>query len=429
MQSTADRYVISVSELNSQAKEVLELLNFWVEGEVSGFKPMDSQRYFYVYFTLQDSKGKASMSCAMRRDEYVRLGSELENGQNILVKGKMSLMTQSGRAVFLVHNFEIAGQGKLAAEIEKLKLALQAEGLLAEERKRPLPSLPMRIGVVTSVHSDAWEDFKRHSIAKFPCIELVVADSFVQGPKASASLVTAIESMQQQPIDILVVTRGGGSVEDLAAFSDEKVVRAIAGSKIPTVVGVGHEKDVSVADLVADVRASTPTNAGQIVTSSYEEAAGSLGRIYGQLPVLGQRIYEQYFERVDEFGMRLHRTHTKFQSLPHQLSQFSAQLHQFRHQLISGNQSHLAVLHYKLVNTSRLHVERSKAELDGLNRQLQAVSPINVLARGYSITRVGGKIVTSPSQVKTDDVLEITLAHGKVQGKVIQEQDDISNSK
>lgn len=424
MVSTTDRAVISVSELNSQAKEVLELLNYWVEGEVSGFKPLEAQRYYYVYFSLQDTSAKAVVQCAMRREAFASLGIDLADGQKILVQGKMSLMTQSGRAAFMVNAIELAGQGKMAAEIEKLKRVLQAEGLLSDERKRPLPKLPSRIGVVTSVHSDAWEDFKRHSIAKFPNIELVVADSFVQGQRAPHSLVVAIEALQQQAIDILVITRGGGSAEDLAAFNDEKVVRAIANSKIPTVVGVGHEKDVSVADLVSDVRASTPTNAGQIVTQYYEEATVNLQRLPGLFDRCAIRLFERYFQRLDEAAMRLQRSGTKYQALPHQLAQIASSLARFEHQLIQQNTSTLDSQSRRLNHAGMLLLWNAERKLAATKRHLDAVSPVAILSRGYSIVRSGGAIVRSSDSVESGQVVDIKLAKGRIEGTITQIHND-----
>lgn len=423
MPATLDRQIISVSELNSIAKEALEMMTFWVDGEVTGFKANDAERYFYVYFSLQDPNGKAVLSCAMRRDAYKLQGLELENGQKVVIQGKMTLFTQSGRAAFLVSQIEVAGLGKLAAELEKLKLKLQAEGLLSDERKRPLPTLPQRIGVVTAVTSDAWADFQRHTVAKFPVMELIVIDSFVQGHKAPSSLTTAIDAMQQQAIDILVVTRGGGSAEDLAAFNDERVIRAIANSRIPTLVGVGHEKDVSLADLVADVRASTPTNAGQILTKGYEEVQINLAHAFSAMQRWSGLTIERQYQRLDDFAQGLNRTQQKYQSLPFRLADVASKLQHQQHRLLENTTSILNLLSHRHELAGRLLMQRHTQQLQSIDRQLQAVSPLNVLARGYSIVSAHDEIIRSSRQIKQGDTMNIRLSHGSIKGLITKIED------
>ncbi len=419
-----DRQVISVSELNSIAKEALEVMTFWVEGEITGFKPKDAQRYYYVYFSLQDPNGKAVLSCAMRRDAYTALGISLENGQKVEVQGKMTLFTQSGRAAFLVNHIEIAGLGRLAAELEKLKQKLQAEGLLSDERKRPLPSFPQRIGVVTAVTSDAWADFQRHSIAKFPVMELIVADSFVQGQRAPLSLAAAIQAMQQQSIEVLVITRGGGSAEDLAAFNDERVVRAIANSRIPTLVGVGHEKDISLADLVADVRASTPTNAGQIITKGYEEVQVNLSRSLSEISRWSHTTMERHYQKLDDLALGLNRTQQKYQSLPFKLAEAASRLQHQQHRLLENTGTTIRLLHQRQQLATRLLLQHQLQHLQSLERQLQAVSPLNVLARGYSIVASHDQIIRSSQQVKQGDTMNIRLSHGSIKGLITKIEDE-----
>ena len=418
MKNFEAQQAISVSELNSLTKEMLETMTFWVEGEVSGLKSMEAQRYYYVYFSLQDPNAKAVLSCAMRREAFLAQDMDLENGQKVTLQGKMTLFTQSGRAAFLVNQMEVAGMGKLAAELEKIKAKLQAEGLLADERKRPLPKFPQRIGVVTATNSDAWADFQRHSIAKYPIIELLVADSFVQGQRAPGSLIKAITQMQDQNIDVLVITRGGGSAEDLAAFNDEQVVRTIAGSKIPTIVAVGHEKDISIADLVADVRASTPTNAGQIITRNYEDVQVKLEHIERQLPQYLYRQLDAYFQKMDDVALGLSRTRQKYQLYPHQLATLSSRLNHQYHRLTDGNQVAVSALQQKLSLSAQTYLRFKTQELSTLKRQLDAVSPLNVLARGYSIVSSNDQIIRNSSQLKAGQSVKVDLAQGSFDGTV-----------
>lgn len=424
MTTSLDRHVISVSELNSIAKEALELMSFWVEGEITGYKPNDANRYYYTYFSLQDTTGKSVISCAIKRDAFSALNINLDNGQKVTVQGKMTMFTQSGRTAFLIEKIELTGQGKLAAELEKLKLKLQAEGLLSDERKRPLPLFPQKIGVVTSINSDAWADFLRHSVAKFPAMEIIVADSFVQGHRAPTSLVSAIRAMQKQPIEVLVVTRGGGSAEDLAAFNDERVVRAIAQSKIPTIVGVGHEKDISIADLVADVRASTPTNAGQIITKNYEDAVINLSHFHVAINRWSQQMLDKKYQQLDDLAIGLNRIQQKYQSLPYKLSEISSRLLHQHHRILENTSAKLDLLNSRQRAASHLLLERQDQKLQFANRQLQAISPLNILARGYSIVTSNNTIVRNSRQLKQGDTINIKFAHGAGRGLITKVEDE-----
>jgi exodeoxyribonuclease VII large subunit len=303
-----------------------------------------------------------------------------------------------------------------------------------------LPNLPQRIGVITSVASDAWADFQRHSIQKFPAMELLVADSFVQGPKAVSSLLRAIATMQTQNIEVLVITRGGGSLDDLAAFNDEKVVRAIAASRIPTLVAVGHEKDVSIADLVADVRASTPTNAGQILTSGYEATAHLLDRHNLTLRRYATNTVTRLAESLDGTMRQLNFTRHRYQSLPHQLRSLASSLQQHYFKLTQTQTISLANLKSRLylagqsATHDRITVLRNfngqlrsasvtvlqdqQQRLTATQRQLEIVSPLAILQRGYSLIEVNGQIVRSVAQVKQGDTMQVRLHKGRLRGLV-----------
>ena len=255
-------------------------------------------------------------------------------------------------------------------------------------------------------------------------MELIVADSFVQGQRAPLSLVGAIEQMQGQSIEVLVITRGGGSAEDLAAFNDERVVRAIANSRIPTLVGVGHEKDVSLADLVADVRASTPTNAGQILTRGYEEVQVNLTHSVSALHRWSQAALERLYQRLDDLAIGLNRTQQKYQSLPFRLAEAASRLQHQQHRLLENTGSTLSLLLRRRQLAGHLLLERHTQQLQSLERQLQAVSPLNVLARGYSIVSSNDKIVRSSRQVKQGDTMHIRLSRGGIKGLITKIEDE-----
>lgn len=418
-----ERKVFSISETNSLAKELLEQLTLWVEGEVYDYKS-DDRRYYYIYFQLKDEDGKTVLPSVVLPHVYDGLGFKLENGQKVLAHGKLTLFTKSGKFQFMADRIELAGEGSLARELEKLKAKLQAEGLLATERKRPLPKFPQRIGVITSAASDAWADFQRHSVAKFPVMELYLADAYVQGNKAVNSLLRAISFMQQQDIEVLVITRGGGSLEDLAAFNDEQVVRAIATSKVPTLVGVGHEKDVSVADLVADVRASTPTNCGQILTSGYEQATQRLQQHDMRLHRFGQHSLTQAAQDLDAAMRHIVHVRTKYQGLPFQLQGLAARLQQQHHRLTDGNVVRLNMTREKLHLSTVTLQQRISQRLEADFKQLQVVSPLAILERGYSLVEVNGQIVRQSSSVRQGDTMNIRLHRGGLRGMVTRVEEE-----
>lgn len=424
MKIIGDREILSVGEVNGLAKEVLEALSFWVEGEVYDFKSANA-RYYYIYFQLKDDDGKMILPSIMLPQTFAGLGFTLANGQKVQAHGKLTLFTKTGKYQFMADRLELAGEGQLAKELEALKARLQQEGLLDQSRKRPLPPFAQRIGVITSATSDAWADFQRHSITKFPLMELYLADVFVQGPKAVNSILRAISIMQQQPIDVLVLTRGGGSLEDLAAFNDEQVVRAIASSNIPTLVGVGHEKDVSIADLVADVRASTPTNAGQLLTASYEHAASQLSHYQRALRRLAGQLIEQSGQDLDQLVRHLVYTRHKYQALPYQLDTLATSLQKHFYRITDGNSMLVTALGQKLRLSSRYVYVGAEKRLHSAYRQLEAVSPLAVLSRGYSLVEVNGRIIRSSRMVKQGDTMHIRLHKGGLRGLITRLEDDI----
>ncbi len=420
--SSSDRQVFSIGQLNSLAKDMLETLSVWVEAEVSEFKGAHG-RYYYLYFTLKDTGGDFSLPAVVIRQNYPYIGAELVNGQKILAFGKLSLFTKSGSYQFVVNKIEAVGAGALAAQLEKLKLQLQKEGLLDQDKKRQLPNFPQRIGVVTSIVSDAWADFQRHTIDKFPLIELTVADTYVQGPQAPASILKALKSLQQRDIEAIVITRGGGSAEDLAAFNDEAVVRAIAGSPIPTLVAVGHEKDISIADLVADVRASTPTNAGQIITRNYEDAQLELHHLKQKIANLYRYQTSSYYQQLDHLLGSLSQVQHSYRSLPVRLDHLHQQLASSGQRLSLHNQSRLDQLRQSLQAVNQIP-RMVAVKLSALDKQLQSVSPHNVLARGYSMVTHQGQVVCNVHQLATGDTINIQLYQGKITSRIEQLHDD-----
>ncbi len=287
--------MITVSQLVGQVKNLLEvdpgLANVWVEGEISNFKQATSG---HCYFTLKDAR--AVMPCVMWRNDAQRLRRLPVDGEQVAIHGYISLYEPQGKLQFYADRLDLAGLGRLYQELEALKAQLAAEGLFDAARKRPLPEWPQRIGVVTSAKAAALRDILRTLAVRYPLVDVLLAAAAVQGVEAPAQIASAIELLNDwnlgvEPVDVIIVARGGGAIEELWAFNDERVVRAIAASAVPVISGVGHETDFTLADLVADQRAPTPTGAAALAVPDLRELAGQLPGLRDRLQgALGQRI-------------------------------------------------------------------------------------------------------------------------------------------
>lgn len=369
-----EKSILTVAQLNDQAKAVLEQFWVWVRGEVSEFK--QSRSWVYNYFTLKDEA--AQVRCIIRDDVLKKLPFEMADGQAIVVFGQVSLYTKRGDYQLKVQTVEAVGQGSLQQQLEKLKQKLQGEGLFAEERKRPLPRFPAKIGVISSKDGAAWKDFKKVLSHRFGGLELVLRDVLVQGEKSPAQIVGALEAFNaEREVDLIVLTRGGGSLEDLWGFNDERVARAIVSSEIPIVSAVGHEKDVTIADLVADHRSSTPSNAAEEIVPHRDELA----------------------RQLDEFVFKITQIKNRWKELPQEIDSVWEQVR---------------------LGFTRFIRERAQ-NLDLIYRKVLALSPEGVLARGYGLVYRKDKLVSRASQVKIGELLKIRLAEGglftEVKGK------------
>ena len=300
-----ERTVYSVASFNEGVGRWLtKLPTVWVEGEVTELRRHD--RWASVFFTLKDPTDGSSVGVTMARGKFDALGLDLENGERVHVFGRAELYEQRGEFKLRALTVERFGLGAHLAALERLKAKLAAEGLFAAERKRPLPFLPRRVGVVTGNDAAAKRDVVTTIETRFPPARVLVAETYVQGPRAAAEIVAAIEALCEEPdVDVIVVTRGGGSFEDLLPFSDERVVRAVAACRVPVVSAVGHEQDTPLCDLAADVRASTPTAAGKLVVPDLATVSGNLDRARESLARCVQRVLERDRERLTRTASRL----------------------------------------------------------------------------------------------------------------------------
>lgn len=396
----------TVIQLVSQIRALLEreqtLRNIWVQGEVSNFTRAPSG---HCYFSLKDER--AVLSCVMWKFDAARLDRLPQNGQQVLAHGYVSLYENQGRLQFYADRLEPAGVGRLYQEFEALKLRLTAEGLFEPARKRPLPPLPHRIGVVTSPRAAALRDILRTIAVRFPLVDVLLAPSLVQGAEAPAQIVAAIEllniwSRTVEPIDLIIVARGGGSIEELWAFNDEQVARAIAASALPVISGVGHETDFTLADFAADLRAPTPTGAAMAAVPDQLELAGQVRSLHVRLT---QALVQQMADRRQQLA----HSQRLLASLSPQM-QVASRRQQVDERTLAM-QRHMR---------HRLALQRTA--LTGLQARLANLDPRAVLQRGYAVVyrQPDAQVITSAQAVSAGDALRIVVADGEFGGVVTE---------
>jgi exodeoxyribonuclease VII large subunit len=447
-QTVRERDVYTVSRLNREARGLVEgtLGTVWLEGEVSNFLRHGSGHW---YFSLKDDA--AQVRCAMFRQRNAALGMVPRNGMQVLVRARASLYEPRGEFQLVVDHLEEAGEGELRRRYERLKRDLAAEGLFDTARKRPLPRLPRRVGVVTSQTGAAIRDILHVLARRFPAVPVVIYPVPVQGAGAAEAIAAAIRlAGERAEADLLIVGRGGGSLEDLWAFNEEAVVRAIVASPIPVVSAVGHEVDVTLSDLAADLRAPTPSAAAELVVPDAAEwlraLAAAANRLLGawqraarrrdeRLAWAGRRLaqlhpalrVEQQSQRLDELGFRLAAAlRGRLELDAHRLAARRAEL------VALSPRAALAALGRRLAVTSaRLpaavahHLSRSRDRLAGTARALNAVSPLATLERGYAIvTRAeDGHVLTDAAEAAPGSEIEARLARGRLRARVLPAKD------
>jgi exodeoxyribonuclease VII large subunit len=387
-----DRTVYSVAAFNRGVGQWLSRLpTLWVEGEITELRR--HERWATVFFTLKDPADGSCVGVAMARGRFDALRLDLSDGERVHVFGRPELYEQRGEFKLRALTIERFGVGAHLASLERLKATLAAEGLFADARKRPLPFLPRRIGIVTGNDAAAKRDVVTTIRSRFPPASLLVAETYVQGPRAAAEIVAAIGALCEHPdVDVVVLTRGGGSFEDLLPFSDERVVRAVAECRVPVVSAVGHEQDTPLCDLAADVRASTPTAAGKLVVPELTELFGKLDRARGALARNVRRS-------LDRDRQRLTRSVERLRARPQiALERESQRLERARE---------------RLRQAPALAVERKRAALENSAAKLVALSPVQTLERGYAIVRTdSGDVVASTASVSPGAHVDVTLADG-----------------
>ena len=364
-----DRTVYSVASFNRGVAQWLgRLPTVWVEGEVTELRR--HARWASVFLTLKDPADGSCVGVTMPRGQFDGLRLELADGERVHVYGRPELFAQRGDFRLRALSIERFGVGAHLAALERLKTKLAGEGLFAAERKRRLPLLPRRIGLVTGNDAAAKRDVIATIQSRFPPADVLVAETYVQGPRAALEIVDALRALCAEPgVDVIVLARGGGSFEDLLPFSDERLVRAIAACPVPVVTAVGHEQDTPLCDLAADARASTPSMAARLVVPDLTDLLQRLDRARGGLERGTRRT-------LDRERRGLERTHERLERAP------------------------------------RLLLERGRARLEHAAGRLRALSPNATLERGYAIVRSEGAIVRSSAAVAPGRQVDVELAEG-----------------
>jgi exodeoxyribonuclease VII large subunit len=437
------RTILSVSELNATIRDLLEnqLHTVWVEGEISNARVWNTG---HMYFTLKD--GASQIKAVMFRSAVRYLKFKAEDGLKVVARGKVSVYDPKGEYQILCEHLEPKGLGSLQQAFEQLKKKLAAEGLFDPARKRPLPALPRRIGIVTSLDGAALRDIIRVLRRRYPNAHLVLSPTRVQGEGAGREIAHAIRKVERiESVDVIILARGGGSLEDLWAFNEEVLARVIAASPVPIISGVGHETDFTIADFVADLRAPTPSAAAELVVRRKDEFFAHIGRICerldaaihhrlrrmetrlhvlesrpgfagleGRLAVRGRHVSELASALRQRISNGLSRRARRHDVLRRSLDQFDP-----RHRL-GAVRTRLVAREGQLQAAVRRRISRAQARLGALAARIDGLSPLAVLGRGYSVTWNADRtrIIRDASTVNAGDSISITVERGSIAATV-----------
>jgi exodeoxyribonuclease VII large subunit len=390
-----------------------------VSGELSGFSRASSG---HCYFALKDADGQAAtLRCAMFRRSAMLLDFAPREGQQVELRGRLAVYEARGELQMVVEAMRPLGEGSLYEQFLRLKARLEVDGLFDPARKRPLPRFPRTVGIVTSLGAAALHDVLTALARRAPHVAVVVYPSAVQGTDAPPALVEALASAaRRREVDTLIVCRGGGSIEDLWAFNDERVVRAIAASPIPVVCGVGHETDVTLADFAADLRAPTPTAAAELAAPSQREALDALAALAQRLHRPMQRRLEQHAQRLDQRALQLARPSALLAGHSQRLAVLDERLGGSLRRAIDRAQARLPVLATRLQTAAQARVQRQGARLDTLQARLAALDPKQVLARGYAwVTDDAQRPIVSVAGLLPGQAVQAVWADGEARAQVL----------
>jgi exodeoxyribonuclease VII large subunit len=446
---TVEPRAMTVSELNSDIKAALErqFSYVWVEGEIVNFVEATSGHW---YFSLTDGDSLVKAACFKGQNYRIRFMPS--DGLQVRCLGRITTYEKRGEYQLMVDSLEPVGEGALTVAFEQIKAKLAREGLFDEELKRPLPMFPRRVGIVTSPTGAAVHDILTVLDRRARSVDIVIIPTQVQGESAGRQIAEAIQlanaycdgCLEDARIDVLIVGRGGGSAEDLSAFNEERVARAIRASKIPIISAVGHEIDFTIADMAADLRAATPSAAAEIVAQSETEVMRRIGQLTGDLtrgmeylmlaahadlqslemaPVFTEfpaRLREMRHQVEDRFGDAVAAIHARVDWMNESLRSVTCRLSPAQLAAhAAGISERLSLLEYRSRCAAEGLTVKRHGELETTMAKLDALSPLGVLSRGYSITqKASGEIVRSPHQTEVGERVNIRLAGGKIEAQV-----------
>lgn len=431
----SDKKILTVSQLTALVRELIEE-NFdhvWVEGEVSNLSQPSSG---HLYFTLKDAG--ATLRCVMFRSSVKAIKFRLTDGLKVILRGRMTVYDQRGDYQLIGEYIEPQGFGALQLAFQQLKEKLAKEGLFAEERKKPLPLLPATIGIVTSPTGAAIHDILNVIGRRHSDLGILISPVKVQGEGAAAEIASAIADLNRMPeIDVIIVARGGGSLEDLWAFNEEAVARAIAASKLPVITAIGHEVDITISDLVADLRAPTPSAAAELVVNSKAQLVSDCESLERRLTVAMNRelqtyrsrleilklslkdpesIIERFMLKVDDLQGRMERVLSRAIDSGLQRTEAARTALMYRSPLskISSMHDLLDKLQIQALAHLRSRIEQAKASLSESSGRLESLSPLSVLSRGYALvsSHPSGSVVKGVRQLAADDDIQLQMSDG-----------------
>lgn len=390
--------ILTVSAVTAYLRQKLEadltLQDLWLEGEISNWKLAASG---HIYFTLKDAG--ASLRCVIWRSQAGRLVYlPQRDGEAVLAHGRISVYEAGGNYQFYVDNLEPLGQGALYAEFERIKARLAAAGLFDAALKQPLPPFPRAIGVVTSPAGAALRDILNVLRRRFPVAQVIVAPTPVQGEDAPPQIVAALQAISRQPVDVVILARGGGSLEDLWAFNDERLARAIAACPVPVITGVGHEVDFTIADFVADVRAPTPSAAAELATPDRAE--------------LARLVFSQQTALVEATGQIVAAARSRLKNSEWALARLSPQAQ------LDNSRQQVDTLLGRANRTWHHFLSLQRERLKTVAAQLATLDPTATLTRGYAIVQKGQTVVSQTGQVELGDEIVVQVSDGQFGARV-----------
>ena len=438
--------IVSVSDINNLAKGLLEkdLSNVWIQGEISSFTAHGSGHW---YFTIKDQK--SSLSCVMFKFENQNVLFSPQVGDELILNGNISIYAPSGRYQFNVKHIEVFGEGALLKAFEDLKRKLSDEGLFEQERKKDIPPNPLSIGLITSETGAVFRDVINVLKRRSPFVILTLIESQMQGKTADKEICNAIKKANQtSDLDLIILARGGGSIEDLLCFNMESVARSIAESRLPIISAIGHETDFTISDFVADLRAPTPSAAAEIISQNHSNLSNSIIRLQTDLRSLlinkigklkndlknQTSLLRHPGEKLRETSQRLDNLESKMKSLLVNITlekqgRFERCVSTLKSasplNLIKPNQNSITVYSMNLLNAMKMNIEKKKKiYLKNINT-LEAVSPLSVLGRGYSIvSNEDNNIISSSADLKLKQKIRARFKEGQVIAEVVEKIDE-----